>query len=166
MKTYLRFFVGIIFLAGIAGIILRTSVVKNDIKVVVPTPIPTLTPTPSPRPTPKPTPRSTPTPSPIPQPQFTSEQINGFIEGFAGQYNVDPNVLRHIAICESGFRSNAANGLYIGLYQFGKVTWINNRKLMGEDINLNLRLNAEESVQTAAYVISIGRIGVWPNCHP
>lgn len=89
-----------------------------------------------------------------------------FIERFASQYSVDPNVLRHIATCESGFNANARNGPYAGLYQFGNSSWKSNRILMGEDTDPDLRYNAEESVQTAAYIISRGIKNIWPNCYP
>lgn len=111
-----------------------------------------------------------PTPSPKPTvllpPPTSSQEINGFIDRFAAYYGVNPHVLRHLAICESGFASNARNSAYAGLYQFGPVTWKNNRLKMGEDPNLALRYNAEEATQTAAYMLSLGRIGVWPNCQP
>lgn len=130
----------------------------------------TLTPTPSPiatpTSTPKPTPTKKPKPTAIPVPSASSQEINGFIDRFSAQYNVNPNILRHLAVCESGFRQLAVNGPYIGLYQFGPATWQNNRRLMGEDANLDLRASAEEAVQTAAYILSIGRIGIWPNCQP
>ena len=132
----------------------------------------TLTPSPTPRPTntPIPIPTSIPTPSPsptpIPQPLFTQEQIHSFMERFAGQYGVDVNVLRHIAVCESGFNQYAINGPYAGLFQFGKSAWTNNRTIMGEDNNPDLRLNAEEATQTTAYLISIGKGHLWPNCIP
>src|SRR4030042_5961889 len=128
------------------------------------TPIPTLTPTPTLKPTPKPTPVRTPTP--IPQPKFSSEQINEFINRFASQYGVDPNVIRHIALCESGFNPSAIHLSYYGLFQFAPTTWKNIRKEIGEDTNTDLRLNAEEAVQTAAYAISVGKKGIWPNCYP
>ncbi len=130
------------------------------------TPTPTPSPTPTPTPTPIPTPTSTPTPTPVPQPQFSQEEIHALIERFAGQYGVDPNVLRHLAVCESGFRQEAINGLYLGLFQYAKTTWKNIRILMGEDPDPDLRLNAEESVQTAAYSIAVGKKGIWPNCFP
>jgi soluble lytic murein transglycosylase-like protein len=88
------------------------------------------------------------------------------MERFAGQYAVDVNVLRHIAVCESGFNPSAVNGLYAGLYQFNVTTWKNGRVLMGEDTNPDLRFNAEESIQTAAYLISQGKRYLWPNCYP
>ena len=130
------------------------------------TPSPTQTPTATIEPSPTQKPTSTPLPTATPTPQFSSEQIHSFIERFSSQYGVDPNVLRHIAVCESGFNSNAINGPYIGLYQFGSVTWESNRKLMGEDIDPELRLNPEESTQTAAYAVSQGKGGLWPNCYP
>jgi soluble lytic murein transglycosylase-like protein len=97
---------------------------------------------------------------------FSSEQINVFIERFAGQYGVDANVLRHVAVCESGFNPHASNLSYAGLYQFTSNTWGNYRKQMGEDENPDLRFNAEEAVQTAAYIMSIGKTHIWPSCVP
>jgi len=127
------------------------------------TPTPTDTPMPSPIPTHTsiPTKRPTPVPTPIP---VSPAEINALIDRFSSQYSVDPNFLRHIAICESGFNPNAVNGFYVGLYQFGQTTWENIRKEIGEDININLRYSAEESAQTAAYALSKGKRGIWPNC--
>lgn len=147
------------------------SVLGSEIEIsptVIPTLIPTLTPSPTatPTPSPSPTPTLIPTPTSIPMPKYTSAEINGFIDRFAGQYGVDPNVLRHIAVCESGFNSQAVNGPNAGLYQFTKNSWITNRKLIGEDPNPDLRFDAEEAVQTTAYLLSLGKYYMWPNCRP
>jgi len=147
---------------------------KENEETPAPTPVITLTPTPSIAPSPSPslspTPSSTtPTISHKPLPTTTpvsSEEVNGFIEKFSAQYGVNPNVVRYVAICESGFRSNAVQGIYVGLFQFGPTTWKNIRLEFGEDINPDLRLSAEESTQTAAYAISKGKGGIWPNCLP
>ena len=109
--------------------------------------VPTSTPTPPAEqdlalpdtPTLTPTPKNTPTPKPTP---VSSSEINGFIERYAREYSVDANALRHIAVCESGFNPNAKNGPYVGLYQFTTNTWSNNRKIMNEDPNPDLRTNA------------------------
>jgi hypothetical protein len=130
----------------------------------MPTDTPSPTPSPSPTPTKKPTPK--PTPTPIPQPTFTSAEIYEFTNRFAGQYGVDPNVIRAIAICESGFNPSAKNSVYLGLFQFDATTWKNLRIKMGEDPNLSLRANAEEAVQTASYAVSIGERSLWPHCYP
>lgn len=127
------------------------------------TPTPTSTPVP---PTPKPTITSTPTTTPITQPKVSSQEIHAFMERFAGQYGIDVNILRHIAVCESGFNPTAINGPYAGLYQFNSLTWKNNRILMGEDTDSDLRFNAEEAIQTAAYLMSLGKFYLWPNCIP
>jgi soluble lytic murein transglycosylase-like protein len=79
---------------------------------------------------------------------------------------VDPNVLRHIAVCESGFNPLASNLAYAGLYQFSPNTWQNYRGNMGEETNTDLRFNAEEAVQTAAFVLSINQAYIWPSCVP
>ena len=65
--------------------------------------------------------------------------------------------MRCVAICESGFRSNAVNGPYKGLYQFGPFTWRNIRIEIGEDPDPDLRFSAEESAQTAAYAVLQGK---------
>ena len=104
-----------------------------------PTPTPTETPIPKPTNTPSPTLKpmdsamltTSPSAQPISAPVITaatSADVNGFIDRFSSQYGVDPNILRYIAISESGFRSNAKNGPYIGLYQFVEITLKNIRK--------------------------------------
>jgi len=138
---------------------------KEEI-IVTPSPSPTDSPTPEPTPTPTPVPTPKPTPTPVPQPTYSSQQINEFIDRFAAQYNVSPHILRHIALCESGFNPEALYVGYAGLYQFGPITWKNVRIKMGEDPDISLRYNAEEAVQTAAYNLSINNAGIWPNCAP
>jgi len=121
-------------------------------------------------PTASPSATLTPTPTKVPKPprptSAPSMEVNALIERFSAQYSVDPNVMRHLAICESGFNSSAINGAYVGLFQFGTVTWKNLRKEIGEDTNINLRFSAEESAQTAAYALALGERGIWPNCAP
>jgi hypothetical protein len=132
---------------------------------------PTLTPTPTPTTTvtskPKPTPTKTPIPTPVPQPTFSSQQIYELINRFAGQYGVSPDVIRHVALCESDFNPLAQTSKYAGLFQFGITTWKNLRVEIGEETDPNLRLNAEEAIQTTAYAISKGKKdALWPNCFP
>lgn len=137
---------------------------------LTPSPTPTSTPTPTPTPTPLPSatpiPTLTPTPTPVPLPPVSSEEIHRYIERFAGQYGVDPNVLRHIAQCESGYNPSSISLSYAGLYQFGPTAWTKYRNLLGEDASLDLRFNAEESVQTAAYVLHLNQGYIWPSCLP
>ncbi len=146
----------------------KTEVLSETIIATpVPTPSPTDSPTPTPTETPAPTPVPTKTPKPVPTPTpVPPAEINAFIDRFSGQYGVDPNVMRHIAICESGFNPLAKTRYYAGLYQFGPITWQNLRKQIGEDPNINLRFSAEEAAQTAAYALSLGKRGLWPNCAP
>ena len=131
------------------------------------TPTPTTLPTPSPSPIPSPTPKPTPKliPTPVPYTPGPSE-IDNLISRFSGQYGVDANLLKSIAECESEYNPLAVNKNYAGLYQFNPATWISNRASMGEDTNLDLRLSAEESIQTAAFVLSTRGGRVWPNCIP
>lgn len=151
---------------GLSAIATPTSTPIPSTPTSTPTPTPTPTLSPSPTPTISPTPTLSPTPTVVPQPEFSNSQIHDFINRFAGQYGVDVNILRHIATCESGFREHATNGPYAGLFQFAPITWKNIRKEIGESGDPDLRLNAEESVQTAAYALSQGKIGIWPGCRP
>jgi len=172
---FISFFIGVLIGAG--GIFLfekdifeEEEILSPQFEIISPTPSPTPeptnTPTPTPKPKPQPTPTLKPTPTPISQPTVSSEQINSFIERFAGQYGVDPSALRSIAVCESGFNPLAANLVYAGLYQFTPTTWIKYRELLGEETNPDLRFNAEEAVQTAAFVLSLGQTFIWPSCVP
>jgi hypothetical protein len=154
-----------------SGLFMKGEVLSEEVSSAPapsPTATPTLTPSPSPTLTNTPAPSATftPTPTSVLQPSYNSEQINAFIERFAAQYSVDSNVLRHIAVCESGFNPTAVKLSYAGLYQFSPSTWATYRNLMGEDAEPDLRFNAEEAVQTAAYVISIGKTHIWPSCTP
>jgi len=122
----------------------------------------------SPLPSPSPTLAPTPLPSPTPVviAQATGQQINEYMDKYAGQYGIDVNVLRHVALCESGLNPGANNLIYGGLFQFSPSTWRNYRNQMGRDNNADLRFNAEEAVQTAAFVLSQGKGYIWPNCLP
>jgi len=92
------------------------------------------------------------------------QDIITLIEKYAGEYGIDKNMMIGIAKCESGFRENAVNGPYAGIYQFVSGTWVSNRRAMGLDENLDLRYNAEESVRTAAFKMSRDGFGAWPVC--
>ena len=129
-----------------------------------PTPEEVPTPTFTPAPTPTPTPIPTPTPTPFPA--ASSAQINAFIDQYAAHFSVDPNVLRHLALCESTFNPLAEKLDYAGLYQFDQRTWRVYREMLSQDTDPDLRFNAEQAVLTAAYVLSIGRGGIWPSCLP
>lgn len=174
MAAMKNIFFIILFLVIVGELV--TLFVMNDKKpkeevlaeatIVTPSPTPEITPSPSPIPTPEITLPPKPTITPVPQPTYSSQQINDFITRFSAQYNVSPDILRYIALCESGFNPQASKLSYAGLYQFGPVTWKNVRKDMGEDTDINLRFNAEEAVQTAAYNLHINNAGIWPNCVP
>lgn len=119
-------------------------------------------------PTPPPSPKaseghSTPTPSVT---KYSSEEIYHLIDSYSGQYGVDANVVRHIAVCESGFNPLSVNGKYAGLFQFDTLTWRTNRQSLHLDSNPALRLDAQEAIRTAVYVISVRGGSAWPNCYP
>ncbi|OGM20136.1 hypothetical protein A2955_01895 [Candidatus Woesebacteria bacterium RIFCSPLOWO2_01_FULL_37_19] len=94
----------------------------------------------------------------------TANEIESLIESYAKFYGVDSIVMKAIARCESGYRPEAVNGPYAGIYQFLASTWNSNRRAMGLDENPQLRFNAEESVKTAAFKMSRDGFGAWPVC--
>ncbi|OGM11158.1 hypothetical protein A2Z22_01080 [Candidatus Woesebacteria bacterium RBG_16_34_12] len=130
------------------------------------TPTPSLTPTPTRIPTPSstPTPSLTSTPPATPTPINAPAYLENYFNQYAIHYNVSANLLKKIAWCESRFDPLVVNGPYVGLYQFMESIWITYRTQMGHDINPELRKNAEESIKTAAYIISLGKLHLWPNC--
>lgn len=146
------------------GKVLGLQVGPTPTAIPTATPVPTATPTPTAKPTPRPT--RIPTPTLIPQPKYTSEQIYNFINEFSGKYGVNADVMRHMAICETGFNPMGRNGIYAGLFQFDAPTWSSFRKMMGKDPNPDIRYNAKEVVETVAYMLSIHREALWPNCYP
>lgn len=122
-----------------------------------PTPTPTSTPTPTPLPTATPSPL--PTPTPMPRSSYESD-----FDSASSQYNVSKDKLKKIAMCESGINPAAVNGPYGGMFQFTADTWTSTRRQMGRDENPDLRFNAKESIDTAAYKISVGGENAWANC--
>lgn len=124
-----------------------------------PTPTVTLTPTPTSTPTPTFTPTSTLTPTPMPATVYEE-----YFDTYSRQYNIDKNVLKKIAYCESGMGTGASNGEYGGIYQFSSGSWEATRREMGADTNLDLRFGAKESIETAAFKISRYGANAWQNC--
>jgi len=133
---------------------------KNQLTNTI-TKAPTPTITPFLTPTPTPTIISSPTPSPI---IVLEKDLDNLFTKFSNEYGVDKNLLKKIANCESGLNLNADSGNYKGLFQFSEQTWINARNLMGVDPEKGLCFNAEESIRTAAFLISQGRVNIWPTC--
>lgn len=122
---------------------------------------PTLTPTFSPTPTATPTPTLTPTPT---IPPLSYQDLENIFTKYSDKFSVAKDLLKKIASCESGFNTHAVNGNYAGMFQFSQNTWINNRMLLGEDTNIDLRFNPEEAIKTAAFMISRHITNAWPNC--
>jgi hypothetical protein len=168
-KTPLILATTVVTMMGMNTLVKHPRVLSWKVEIQpTPTLIPTVVPTPtdSPTPTPKPKPTMVPIPTPKPPPKYSSEEIYGFTNNLAGQYGVDPNVIRHIAICESGFNPLAKNSMYAGMFQFDAPTWKSFRKMMNKNPDPDLRFDAREAVETVAYMLSIHREALWPNCIP
>lgn len=136
-----------------------------------PTPKTSATPKPTSKKTPSPSPKATQTPSTIPTPTsaaapspVTTTDLESLFNTYGDEYKVDKAQLKRIALCESKLNTNAGNKWYAGLYQFSEGSWVSVRREMGLNTDASLRTNAEESIKTAAHMISKGRAHVWPNC--
>ncbi|MBN1168822.1 transglycosylase SLT domain-containing protein [Candidatus Woesebacteria bacterium] len=143
--------------------LITPTIVPTNSPSPITTPTPTLAPTPTQ--TPIPTPTNTATPTPTPAPITAPGILENWFNQYAGQYGVDPQLLKRIAYCESEFNQAAVNGVYVGIFQFNEDIWVRYREEMGHDPNPDLRLDANESIKTAAYLISKGKLFFWPNCH-
>lgn len=116
--------------------------------------------------TPIPTPTRKPTLSPTPtRVVYKSSDFDEWFTKYSQKESIDRNLLRRIAVCESGLNPRAVNGIYGGLFQFSTGTWISNRRAMNMDTNPELRFHPEEAIRTAAFRIATVGIHAWPNCH-
>lgn len=141
----------------VAGV--KTSTVK------IPTIAPSFTPIPTASPSPTLTPSPTATPSPTLVPVIIlPEDLDKLFTKYCDEYSVDKELLKRIAKCESGLNPNAGSNKYAGLFQFAEPIWIQTRTLLGQNPDTSLRFNAEEAIKTAAFMISQGHFGIWPNC--
>lgn len=145
--------------------------VPQPVLTTIPLPSPT-PPIPTPRPTPKPTPKPTlhtdngsASPSPTPEPSaLPTSSLDSLFAKYGSEYNVNPDLLKKIARCESGLDPTSISGDYAGLFQFASGTWVAVRGRMGLNSELNLRASPEESIRTAAYYIAQNGTHAWPNC--
>jgi len=98
--------------------------------------------------------------------EITTGDVEEFFGKYSSQFGVDPELLKRIANCESSFNPNARNLDYGGMYQFSEESWISTRIGMGQNTDPALRFNAEESIKTAAYKLSLPNgANAWPSCH-
>lgn len=149
-------------------IVLSVKTAKNLPEKPPDTPTPTNTPTPTPTDTPTPT--ATPTPLPAGRQGVptvtTSQDLESLFTKYADEYHIDKERLKHIAACESGFNTQANyNNLYLGMFQFSEGAWTTVRSSMGLSTDQELRKNAEESIRSAAFMLSRGQENAWPSCN-
>jgi len=131
----------------------RISTVPSVIEYTV------ITETPVPSATPRPSATVTPTPN-----RISAGDLEAFFSKYAEKESVDRDLLKKIAVCESGFNPAARNGIYGGLFQFSEKSWQSLRRIMNLDTNPALRFNAEEAIKTAAYKLALNGRAAWPNC--
>jgi hypothetical protein len=162
-----------LILASLGSIILffQTKRIPTEVKgkkissVIIQTITPTDTPTPTATPVPTITPTTTIIPSPTPYPVIiVPKDLEELFSKYSSEYSVDKELLIRIANCESSLNPNTVTKNYTGLFQFAEPIWIQTRNLMGRNPDTGLRLSAEESIRTAAYLIAQEHLGLWPNC--
>jgi len=161
----------LIIILGTAVVFFRTGDTHQQVKgeEISPVKVPTITPTDTPTPTITPIPTITPTPTIIPSltPHpiiIVSEDLEELFSKYSSEYGVNEELLKRIADCESSLNPDAETKNYAGLFQFAQPIWIQTRNLMGRNPDTGLRLDAEESIRTAAYLIAQGHLSLWPNC--
>jgi hypothetical protein len=160
----------------VKGLVVQKIIASKPQPFITLMPTPTITPIPptlTPIPTKKPLPTqvkislATPSLTPIPtrvQIESTISMHESFFDQYSSQYGVDKTLLKKIAQCESGMRTNAVNGIYGGMFQFASATWISTRQQMGLDTNPDLRFDSKESIQTAAFKIANNGKSAWSGC--
>ncbi len=158
---------GLLFTTKIGADVASPSAIANSSQVLgTETVIPTPTATPQVTPTPTTTPKATPkaTPKPTMAPVVAHADIESLFQQHASTHGVDAEIMKKIAQCESGMRPEATNGPYGGMFQFVSSTWVSNRRAMGKDTDPNLRFNAAEAIETAAFKMGRDGYGAWPAC--
>jgi hypothetical protein len=123
----------------------------SDYIVITETPVPTNTPKPTP----------TPTVTPI---RLSAQELEELFTRYANKESINPEKLKRIALCESGFNPYASNGVYGGMFQFSVSSWISTRHAMNLNTNPDFRFIPEEAIKTAAFKIATEGIYAWPEC--
>lgn len=84
------------------------------------------------------------------------------LDYYGDTYGVDYNSMAKIARCESSFNPSITGPTEDGgILQFVPGTWIETRRRMGLDTDLDLRYDLEENVKTGAYKMSRDGFGAW-----
>lgn len=101
-----------------------------------------------------------------PKPKKTNIPANphqGSVDQYSKQYGVNPELMNCILFKESSYNAGAKNktSSATGMAQFIKSTWVSFRTRMGEDTNIDLRLDPIESIKTLAWALSKGYKNHW-----
>lgn len=168
MRIGRKVLVGIAIILGISSLLLQfkisTSKPAEPQSISTPTSAPTSIPTSTLTPTPT---KIIPTQIISPKPTANTSKpqtLDDLFIKYGAIYNVNPDVLKKIAECESGFDVNQITGDYAGLFQFASFAWREARGRIGLPDDLNLRFNAEESIRTAAFEINYKGTSGWDDC--
>lgn len=107
---------------------------------------------------------SSPSFSALPQAYISQKEIEPLIDKYSRLYNVNNELMKKMAFCESSYNRFADSGRYKGLYQFHPSTWTATRKRMGLNQDISRVFDAEEAIKTAAFKMAQDGVGAWPVC--
>jgi hypothetical protein len=101
--------------------------------------------------------------TPKPKSKVPANPHQGAVDQYSKEYSVSPELMNCILFKESSYNPSAKNknSSATGMAQFIKSTWTSFRTRMGEDTNLDLRLDARESIKTLAWALSKGYKNHW-----
>ena len=88
-----------------------------------------------------------------------TEAVQALILAAAVSHNVDPDLMDHIAACESGYNARAVAGPYVGLYQLGT----SKRKQFTTDGYTDV-FDPAQQANFVAELIANGETSDWVNC--
>lgn len=102
-------------------------------------------------------------PKPVKTSKIPANPHQGAVDQYSKQYGVDPDFMNCILFRESSYNAGSKNknSSATGMAQFIKSTWVSFRTRMGEDANLDLRLDPRESIKTLAWALSKGYASHW-----
>ncbi len=136
--------------------------VRPSVSSPSPTILPTSTLTPSPTPINSPTPTQLPTITPTQTLPVSSYESD--FDQYSSKYEIDKNLLKKIAKCESGINPGSRNGDYGGMFQFATQTWITTRQQMGLDTSPDKRFSGKDAIEAAAFKIHKDGSSAWSGC--
>ena len=93
------------------------------------------------------------------QPIIPTNEVQRLIVKWARHYGVNEQRVLRIAACESGYRANATNGQYKGVFQQGQTWWAARSARYGR-AGASI-FNADANIQVSIAMMAQGGFGHW-----